>query len=762
MRKPARERLAKLLADFEPARPFSAQLRAPAHVLELEVSGVGPVVLPVRAPLAKKLIAVARPAMFGQGEETLTDTAVRDTWELTPAQITLGGPDWMEVFNRVLDSLRDELGLPRTSRLRAEPHSMLVYGMGQFFLSHQDSEKDDAMVGTLVLSLPSAHTGGELVIEHAGERVAYRGSKKELTFVAFYADCRHEVTPVRSGYRATLTFNLSTDTVTPAPSAGPATELAQCLTEHFTTPATPRYGSRDLGPPNRLVFLLDHEYTQRGLDWRRLKGADAQRAALLHGAAEQTGCETMLALADVKETWDALRSDDRWDDNYYEDEDEDADDGAPSDDPDDLELTELIDDEITLSWWTDPDGTGGEPISLYVPDYEACTSTPSERLTPYQSEYEGYMGNYGNTLDRWYRRAAIVMWPQDRAFTARAEAGSQWALCELRSRIDAGDLEGARGAAESLAPFWKSVEAQAGLLASTLDVAAGLGVAGTAAMLLEPFRVETLTQEHASGLAAAAARYGEDWTASVIDGWFGPADPYRTDLSDWIDNRLPALCEAVHATGRPEVARLLAARAWRWLGDQLRLWTTTPRSNIRRPRLERLSPPLARLLEVADDNLSGEITTALQECGDTVLECLMPALRLADARRVDGLNAVARDCVERLGTTLARPPRDQGDWSIAWTGCGCEICGTLRTFLGSSSQQTFAWPLAKDGRRHVHSQIDSAELPVRHETRRQGRPYTLVLTKTDALFTRATQARHRAVTDLAWLTSTWGDASTRT
>jgi hypothetical protein len=34
---------------------------------------------------------------------------------------------------------------------------MLVYGKGQFFLPHQDSEKDDAMVGTLVVSLPSAN-----------------------------------------------------------------------------------------------------------------------------------------------------------------------------------------------------------------------------------------------------------------------------------------------------------------------------------------------------------------------------------------------------------------------------------------------------------------------------------------------------------------------------------------------------------------------------------------------------------------------------
>jgi hypothetical protein len=50
---------------------------------------------------------------------------------------------------------------------------------------------------------------------------------------------------------------------------------------------------------------------------------------------------------------------------------------------------------------------------------------------------------------------------------------------------------------------------------------------------------------------------------------------------------------------------------------------------------------------------------------------------------------------------------------------------------------------------------------VRHETRRWGRTYTLVLTKTDELFTRATDARHKAETDLAWLTSTRGVASAK-
>ena len=772
MGRTARERLARLLDDAEVPGAFSAQILAPADALQVEVDGVGAVQTPVRGPLAKKLIAVGRPAKFGRGEQTLTDASVRDTWEITPDLVTLGGPAWEATLGAVLDGVRDELGLPPTTKLRAELHAMLVYGKGQFFLPHQDSEKDDAMVGTLVVSLPSAHTGGELVVEHGGESVTYRTSKEELSFVAFYADCRHEVRPVKSGYRVTLTLNLLAAGETGAQGAGPVADLAHCLTGHFTTPATRRFGRTDLGPPNRLVYLLDHEYTQRGLNWNRLKGVDAERAALLRVAAERAGCEAVLALAEVKETWDAWPSDsDPWDDyDYYDDEDEDdVEDYGYHDasrdrvgDHDDYQLNELIDDEITLGWWTSPEGTGGEPISLHVPDSEVCATTPSADLAPYQSEYEGYMGNYGNTLDRWYRRAAVVVWPRDRAFAARAEAGSQWALSELDTRIEAGDLGGARAAAESLAPFWNKIGSRAGLLGTALDVAVGLGAAGTAAMLLEPFRVETVAPEHAGGLAAAG-RYGEEWMSGVIDGWFRSEHSFEADRYEWVE-RLPGLCEALRAAGGPGVARLLAAGAWRWMGDQLQLWTTTVRAEIREPRLEMLSSPLVRLLEAADDELRDEMVAALRGYGDNVLGCLMPALRSAAAlpaaaRRAAGLDLVARDCGERLGAIIARRLRDEDDWSIGWTGCGCDLCGTLGTFLGSRSRRIFEWPLATDGRRHVHTRIDLAELPVRHQARRQGRPYTLVLTKTGELFTREKDTRHKAVTDLAWLTSAWGDGS---
>ncbi|MBB6418613.1 hypothetical protein [Streptomyces sp. AK010] len=53
----------------------------------------------------------------------------------------------------------------------------------------------------------------------------------------------------------------------------------------------------------------------------------------------------------------------------------------------------------------------------------------------------------------------------------------------------------------------------------------------------------------------------------------------------------------------------------------------------------------------------------------------------------------------------------------------------------------------------MHTRIDSAELRVRHQIRRQGRPYTLVLTKTQELFTREQTVRGQAAADLAWLMS---------
>ena len=249
-----RERLARVLDGSQAPGAFSAQLSVPARDVRLTVTGAGPIGFPVKAPQAKRMIASAQPARFGRGEQTLMDLSVRDTWEITPDQVTLTGLDW----DAILAGVRDELGLPVRARLRAEPHALLVYGKGQFFLPHQDSEKDDTMIGTLVVSLPSSHTGGELLIEHNGKTVAYQASADEVSVAAFYADCRHEVKPVRTGYRVTFTCNLllDSDPAGDVPTE-PSSEAARYLTEHFTASRGRRVASAAClrGPGGGVAFV---------------------------------------------------------------------------------------------------------------------------------------------------------------------------------------------------------------------------------------------------------------------------------------------------------------------------------------------------------------------------------------------------------------------------------------------------------------------------------------------------------------------------
>jgi len=472
----ARERLAALLGEVAAPGASSAQRTAPVDGLNLEVRGLGCLRLPVSDAQAKRLCRLGRPARYGRGEETLVDRRVRDTWEIPKSRVRIDKRRWNKTMLPMLDRLRGDLGLPAGCRLKAELHSMLVYAPGQFFVPHQDSEKADAMVGTLVVTLPASFTGGALVVEHRGEQKTYRSSKKSLSFVAFYADCRHQIRPVTSGYRIVLTYNLLLrgETAIPALTEA-ATEtveaLARCLDEHFTTPlpSSQRFaGDRGADPPNRLVYLLDHEYTARGLSWSRLKGSDARRAAALGAAAARADCDIVLALADIHETWSCFEPEwdgpwhgrsryrrwDNWDDEL---DDEDGSGPEAPTDPDGYELDELVDWSVTLDCWIDPSGKQAEPIVTSVHDAEVCATTPSVELQPYSSEYEGYMGNYGNTMDRWYHRGALVLWPRRRSFAVRAEASPAWALDALSERVRAGDVTGAQEMAATLAPFWHAV-----------------------------------------------------------------------------------------------------------------------------------------------------------------------------------------------------------------------------------------------------------------------------------------------------------------
>ncbi|KAH9885109.1 hypothetical protein C8Q73DRAFT_718371 [Cubamyces lactineus] len=116
----------------------------------------------------------------------------------------------------LIDAVRQGLltGPQEEKAIKAELYKLNVYGKGAFFKPHVDTPRADNMFGSLVVILPTPHEGGELVLRHQDEEWTIdsadllSGHSDRIAFVTFFSDVEHEVLPVRSGHRITLTYNL--------------------------------------------------------------------------------------------------------------------------------------------------------------------------------------------------------------------------------------------------------------------------------------------------------------------------------------------------------------------------------------------------------------------------------------------------------------------------------------------------------------------------------------------------------------------------
>lgn len=786
------EEVSRLLSRIGSSGSFATRQTAAAEDLNLEVQGVGRIRFPVSPTTARKLAEVARPARHGFKDQTRLDRRVRDTWEIPKSRITIDEPRWKKTLTPQLDRIRHDLGLPDGRRLKAQLHNLLVYGPGQFFATHQDSEKADDMIGTLVVNLPSKFTGGAISIEHHEQKKLVGGSNRSLTFIAFYADCHHEVRPIKQGHRVVLTYNLVIEgegTATGAPT--PRIEaLTQRVRNFFDTPRPAlRHSDRFSGPPDRLVYLLDHQYTQRGLAWNRLKNSDATRAAALQEVAANLDCEIYLALADVHETW-SCEEDDYDHHGFrsgrgYDEEDEDGEydeeaepDGRVSETP---ELTELIDSGIELRHWIGP-GKRPSAIASGVGADELCFTKPSAELEPFKSEHEGYMGNYGNTVDRWYHRAAVVLWPRERTFVIRAKASPRWGIGQVEKKLKArvGTAAGeALTLAQRLLPFWAEVagrDAGHALIDGTLMVAAKLADPKIAAALLAPFTLTGVTAKAAPRLADLLDRFGTAWCRALLRQWESESKVYQAPetRTAWIGSALPGLCRSLCARDSSDgqtLARGILTDQWAWALDQFKDIRKHESIKEMTKDLARLSKPILALID--SSQIANHADLHRQMIGfltaDATDELPLTRLRLGLLRaahdrhrpnrlRSLGLKPVHARSSDDLTTRLNAPPRTKDDWSITTpVRCSCQLCATLTRYLRASDRVRFEWPLAKTQRAHIHGIADLRDLPVRHTTRRTGRPFTLLLEKTAGIFERDATDRRSWQSDLQWLKVTTAD-----
>ena len=712
--------------------------RAPA----LSVAGVGPVALPLLEAPAKQLIGAAELAPYGRREETVVDVAVRNSWQIDADRVEIAGARWSEALTGIVARVAEGLGVE--GAVEAVFYKLLIYEPGGFFLDHRDTEKCPGMFGTLIIAPPGLHSGGELVIRH-GEREARLDLKSsdpaEASFAAFYADCRHEVRPVQSGYRLVLVYNLRRQ------GEGRAPEPPIYDKEAMTIAAILAHW-REEAAPEKIVLPLAHAYSPAELSFAALKGADQAAAKTLRKAASEAGCDLHLALLTIEESgaaeytgYSSPRG--RW--------------GA--DEPE-LEAGEVFDRHASLGNWRSlSDESCDLPPLSFDEEDELSPPAAFDDLKP-DTEYFGEAtGNEGASFERTYRRAALVLWPSENFCAIVAGADIDDALTYLEARV-------ARAtSAEDRARESKLADAIAARLAEEQRTSRRAGELTPAARLLALCR----RLDHAPGVARCFERmlpacgFEKQDVETLLEALSLVEHERRESL-------IETLCAGAAPSSFAACAKLLrrlaeSSSAGHFRGAAVRLvaamppgTTDEPAWRARPPHPEEIADMLAALRRI-DEGANGRGADRLLNDPKTYGfdAILVPALCLLAAQgelaapgaAIERLRAA---CLGHLRARADEPLTPPPDWRrAAALGCKCRDCAEFSLFLDDPARKEFVLRAAESARSHLERTIHAANCDVNAKTLRQGRPYSLVCTKNQASYDRRVAQRKKDLENISIL-----------
>jgi hypothetical protein len=725
----------------------------------IDVDGVGRLAFPLLPIQLEQLLAIGEAAPYGRGEETVMDRAVRRTWQIGSDRVRVGGRRWEETLAELVAYAAHGLGVDEP--VAAEFYKLLVYDAGSFFVEHRDTEKLPGMFASLVIVLPSAHCGGELIVRHLGREVTFDlhpEDPSEAGFAAFYADCVHEVRPIVAGCRATLVYNLRFTAGRRALGApdyrAEQTRIAELLRRWP--------GAAD--EPDKLILPLEHAYTPAELSFRALKGADRGVASVLITAAEAADCDLHLALASIEESGSAEHTGYQRPRRWRRSDEDDDDEGG-----EEFEVVEVSDRAQTLSDWRRSDGDNAGFGNFPFTEDELCPPDAFEDQMPDEEYFHEATGNEGASFERSYRRAGLVLWPRVRRLAVLNRAGLGATLPHLEDVTGRWQASGGGSGsplqreAEELSAHmlrtwprmtWRReddrnagrmLELQVRLRNTACIDAflAELSAEGhyaqsdneailRAAALLPPFRatellvriVERNAPVHlvacADLLLRASAPAGcavdaMQIAAALIDGL--PGDPAKPPpkLDIWAR---PApvtpgfVFDLLRATSRIDAG--LAARA----AEHVLAWPKTYKQD------------------------------------DVLLPAALAFAKEATATESAAITRLREASLDHLRRRIALPLEEPRDWARANPlTCACVHCRELSAFLLDPGQRQWRLKAAQDRRSHVEQSVRNAGCDLDLATEKRGTPHTLVATKNRASYDRrATQRRQ----DLAHLSTLGG------
>eukprot|EP00903_Cladosiphon_okamuranus_P014655 g13588.t2 len=400
--------------------------------------GLGNINLPLSEESVGALRGAAELAPFGHGAETKVDESVRQAWQIHGERIGLSAEFAEAIGKQHALKAATKLGLrAKALGVEARLYKLVVYENGGHFRPHKDTEKEVGMFGTLVVQLPTAqgHEGGALIVRHRS---------REKVFA--WEDLNGSFARRQSGVGTGASQSLNR----PEPLG-------------IAAPVLPRDGR--LGPHRQRlrrgqVHPAAGARVHIGLDFDGLKGpdrsmADSQRACRQINLylATVVKHESGTAYMSYHDRWRRHHGSKRrkstfWDLDDDEDDEEDEDEDGYGSDAEGKVMEYVNETSVVME---DLTGANGESMDLGigrdVKHHEVldCNSQDlgaqdgldllfPNGTEPNEREYEGYTGNCSPTLDFWYHRAVLVLWPASATMRVALQDFADTALSVARER----------------------------------------------------------------------------------------------------------------------------------------------------------------------------------------------------------------------------------------------------------------------------------------------------------------------------------------
>ena len=766
------EPLKRLLESVSRLGNYYAAGTASVPMPRIEVDGVGVIPFPVPSEMCIKLAQQASRAPYGKGEMTLIDTAVRNSWQIETDKVSIGGLSWDETFGGILEQVTAELGFPEGG-LTAELYKLLIYERGGFFAPHRDTEKSPSMVATLVIALPVAGSGGELVVrsrdrEHVIDMRALEPS--EIKFAAFYADCTHEIRPVEEGHRVTLVYNLISNA---APDKIAATapdhdakirQAADWLAELKNADSLPAASTgrgewlvtyedgerlyQDVAvEPLKIVWPLEHGYSEAGLAFADLKGIDRTHAAILKEAAEKSGFTLHAAILHVEIMGMPTG-------NWY---------GFGSGEPDhDVGIEEVFDDQCWLDHWAAPDGFSPSFGQVPLREGELVPSDNLREITPDSEWISEATGNEGATIERAYRIAALALWPHGTVAKVLAAAGIGHLIEHLaaeRARPGADRAE-IRELGRQLVEAWPRPPPHQARRWSEdctkgLEQLVGLGDRDSLARFLSGAVMANYTGGENETIMDGAVVLGDHEIWRTLPEFVGKNLPHQASRVIDLASGLFRMIGKAVGTANPDLFPAVARRIAECAPAALR---SDPQPVL---SPEAVAGAVALL---SDNGLSAEAVTlasefaSVPEAADpfrTLPQALeaMASVRGGKLREHEAFGTLWRRSAETLLERSGAPPAPPADWRIpltldqviqprtsqistGWqsryldTPDELEALGAqLVEFCNDPHETTWKFAVRQSLRSSLKGTISRLRLDIGCHTEEKGRPYKLVCTK---------------------------------